>query len=216
MAVEKDVMRDVAEILSPRHTALIIVDMQRDFCCSDGKFAQAGRDISNVEAIVPNIAAVLGSARDSGVFILYLQQFTLPYGRSDGDGWLAFKTRDGKSAEYALIGSSGAEIIDELKPRGNEVCVPKYRPSGFHGTFLDQILRANGIRSVLICGTTTEGCVMATVLDASFHDYYTCVLGDGVASSVDKMQETAIAFMRTRYKIFQSHQILELWDAKKE
>ena len=89
--------------------------------------------------------------------------------------------------------------------------VQKFRPSGFHGTFLDQILRANGIESVLCCGCTTEGCVMATVLDASFHDYYTCIVEDAVATSVSRMQETAMAFLKTRYKVFQTEDILALW-----
>ena len=102
-------------------------------------------------------------------------------------------------------------MVAELAPLPEEVVVQKFRPSGFHGTFLDQILLANGIRSVLITGTTTEGCVMSTVLDASFHDYYTCVVSDGVASSVANMQETALAFLKTRYKILSTEEVVNLW-----
>lgn len=203
--------REPEKILEPGHTALILVDMQEDFCSQDGKFAQAGRDISAVQAIIPNCEALLTGAREAGVFVVHLQQCTLPGQKSDSGGWLAFKTRDGKSAEYALLGSGGARPVAALAPVGDEVVIQKFRPSGFHGTFLDQILRANGVESVLICGTTTEGCVMATVLDASFHDYYTCVVEDGVATSVQNMQETAMAFMKTRYKTFTVNQILEIW-----
>ena len=212
MGKEELCYRDKETILAPGHTALIMVDMQRDFCCEDGKFAQAGRDISDVRAIIPNCRRLLDSARKSGVFVVHLQQVTLPGQRSDSTGWLAFKTRDGKSAEYALLGSVGAETIDELKPEREEVVIQKFRPSGFHGTFLDQILRANQIESVLICGTTTEGCVMATVLDASFYDYYTCVVQDAVASSVDRMQEAAIEFMKTRYKVYRTEEVVSYWN----
>lgn len=208
---KKAILNELKDILSPEHTALIVVDMQRDFCDQDGLFAQAGRDISSVRRIIPHIKKLVKVFRGKRAMVLFLQQVTLPGGRSDNDAWLAFKTRDGKSSEYALLGSKGSEIISELAPLPGEVVVQKYRPSGFHGTFLDQILRANGIRSVLITGTTTEGCVMATVLDASFHDYYTCVVSDAVASSVDKMQETALAFMRTRYKILSTDEVISLW-----
>lgn len=212
MGKEDVCYRKPEEILKPEHTALILVDMQRDFCCEDGKFAMAGRDISSVRAIIPNCRRLLETARKAGVFVVHLQQVTLPEQKSDNAGWLAFKTRDGKSAEYALLGSKGAETICELQPEGTEVVLQKFRPSGFHGTFLDQILRANGVESVMICGTTTEGCVMATVLDASFHDYYTCIAEDAAASSVARMQETAIAFMKTRYKVFSTEETVALWE----
>ena len=206
-------MTDLQAIFAPVHTALIIVDMQKDFCEPDGLFAQAGRDISGVQGIIANIQKLLRCARQRGVLIVYLQQITLASARSDNDAWLAFKQRDRKSPEYALLGSPGADIIPQLCPDKEDVIIQKYRPSAFHGTFLDQILRANGVRSVLITGTTTEGCVMATALDASFHDYYTGVVRDGIASSVAKMQETALAFMQTRYKILTSDQTVALWQS---
>lgn len=203
--------RTPEKILAPAHTALLMIDMQRDFCDDDGKFAQAGRDNTAIKGIIPNCQALLEAARAKGIFVVHLQQVTLPHQQSDNGGWLAFKTRDGKSPEYTLLGSTGAQHIPQLQPQGDEVVVQKFRPSGFHGTFLDQILRANGIESVLCCGCTTEGCVMATVLDASFHDYYTCIVEDAVATSVSRMQETAMAFLKTRYKVFQTEDILALW-----
>ena len=166
---EKHFWTDIKDIFTPIHTALLVVDMQKDFCDPDGQFARAGRDISSVQEIVPNIEKLLNCARQREVFIVYIQQITLPNGRSDNDAWMAFKQRDRKSPEYTLLGSSGAEIISQLSPDKEDVIIQKYRPSAFHGTFLDQILRANDVHSVLITGTTTEGCVMATVLDASFH-----------------------------------------------
>ena len=204
-------MRTVEEIMNPSHTALIVVDMQRDFCTGEGSFARSGLDVSAVRAIIPPVQRLLEAARKAGVLPVFLQQMTLPGAAGDGDAWLAFKTRDGKSPEYALAGSEGMEMIPELSPRREEICVPKCRPSGFHGTFLDQILRANGIRTVLVCGTRTEGCVLATVLDASFYDYYTCVAEDCVASSSLNMQEAALAIMRSRYLMLNSEEIIRLW-----
>jgi nicotinamidase-related amidase len=202
---------DATPFINNDKLALVVVDMQNDFCDPNGSFAKAGRDITSVRGIIKNISSLINTARQNGTLVVYLQQITLPEGKSDSSNWLRFKKRDGKSPEYTILGSEGAEIIEELAPKPNEVVIHKYRPSGFHGTFLDQILRANGIDSVLITGNTTEGCVMATALDASFHDYNTGIVKDGVASSVPKMQETALEFMKTRYKLISTNEVIIMW-----
>lgn len=212
--MKRDILREARDIARPEHTALVIVDMQVDFCCEEGIFAKAGRDISLVRSIISPLADLLEAARSAGVFVAHIQQTTLPNALSDSDSWFAFKTRDRKDPGYTLLGSRGREFLPEFEPKENEVVVPKFRPSAFHGTFLDQILRANGIRTVLVTGETTEGCVMATVLDASFHDYYTCVVEDCVASSVPRMQETALTFMKTRYRMFNASELKEIWGIK--
>ena len=209
--MRNEILHQMEQIIAPEHTALIIVDMQKDFCYDDGKFALAGRDITAVKSIIMPLQKLLFLCRQKGVFIIHIQQTTLPHGYSDNDAWTAFKTRDGKVPTYALMNSEGREIIPELAPLGDEVCISKFRPSSFHGTFLDQILRANGIRTVIVTGETTEGCVMATVLDASFNDYYTCVVEDCVASSVNHMHEVALTFMRERYHLLTLNEIAQIW-----
>src|SRR5699024_7805665 len=77
--------------------------------------------------------------------------------------------------------------------------IRKFRPSSFLGTPLDMVLRARGIESVVVCGVVTQGCVQATVMDASFHNYYTVVPEDAVASFIHAMHENALTFMRSRY-----------------
>lgn len=93
---------DLGKILDPRHTALLMIDMQNDFCDKEGKFAQAGRDASDVIRIVPRCKELLESARSANVMVVHIQQSTLPGQQSDNGGWLAFKTRDGKAPTYAL------------------------------------------------------------------------------------------------------------------
>ena len=212
MSYEKVLLREIRKIVDPEHTALLVVDLQNDFCSPDGLYAKAGRDVSGVQKIIPNVKKLLDAAREIGAFVVFLQQVTLPYTLSDSGAWLAYKTRDGKSAEYALMNSWGADIIDELKPLPTEVVLQKFRSNGFHGTFLDQLLRANGVQTVLCCGTTTEGCMMATALEASFCDYYVGIVSDGAASSLPSMHETALAFMKTRFRILTVDEIIALWE----
>ncbi len=209
---------DLGKILDPAHTALLMIDMQNDFCSPEGKFAQAGRDSSEIIQIVPTCKKLLGAARGANVFVVHIQQCTLPGGQSDNGGWLAFKTRDGKAPTYTTIDTWGCAHIEELRPHNDdedgshfEPIVQKFRPDGFLNTSLDLILQANGIQTVVCCGCTTEGCVMATVMGAAFHNYYTCVAEDAVATSVEGAQEHALWLMRKRYIVRKTDKIISCW-----
>lgn len=206
---------ELKRILAPDKTALIMIDMQNDFVDDKGKFALGGRDASQIKKIVPTCKNLLEAARKAGVFVVHIQQTTLPDEESDTGGWLAFKTRDGKSPTYALIHSWGWETIDDLRPISTEAyfepCIMKFRPDAFLNTPLDSILHANNIKSVICCGCTTEGCVLATVMGAAFHDYYTCVAEDAVATSVDGAHEHAIWLMKKRYIVRRCEEIMNCW-----
>ena len=206
----------LAEVLEPKHTALIIVDMQNDFASENGKFAQSGRDISPVKKIIPQCERILKAAREHGVFVVHIQQTTLPDSQSDSGGWLAFKTRDGKAPSYALYGSWGWEHVEELKPYKDEASmepvVMKFRPDAFLHTQLDMLLRANHIQSVIITGCNTEGCILATVMGSAFHDYYTCVAEDAVATSVPGAHEHAMWLMKKRYIVRTVDEIIKSWE----
>ena len=89
--------------------------------------------------------------------------------------------------------------------------VTKFRPDAFLNTPLDMLLHSNKIESVVCCGCTTEGCVMATVMGAAFHDYYTCVAEDAVATSVDGAHEHAIWLMKKRYIVRNVEEIIGCW-----
>ena len=99
--------------------------------------------------------------------------------------------------------------IDDVDEDGNIVI--KFRPDGFLYTQLDLILQANGIKSVVCCGCTTEGCVLATVMGAAFHNYYTCVAEDAVATSVEGAHEHAIWLMKKRYIVRMTDKIIAQW-----
>jgi len=199
------------EIVAPAHTALLVVDMQNDFCSPGGHFARHGRNVQRTETIVPNIRRLLAAARQAGTFIVYTRQTTLPGLASDSPAWLYFKTRDGKSPDYTLRDTWGAAFIDALRPGPDVTVVEKHRPSAFLGTDLDAILREHGVESVLVAGCLTQGCVQATTTDASYHDYYAVVAGDAVESTSAAMHENALAFLRSRYDVVSTDDITGIW-----
>jgi len=125
---------------------------------------------------------------------------------------LHFATRGPlKPLKYTVEGTEGQQIIPELAPKPGDVVVRKYRSSGFWGTNLDMLLRSNGIKSIVITGATTEGCVESTARDGLFNDYYVIVPEDCVASDDPAQHDASLLLMRHRFDVVPSSEILEMW-----
>jgi nicotinamidase-related amidase len=207
-----EVFDSLAEIVSPEHTALVVVDVQNDCVDPNGWFAQHGKDVTQIQGILPRVVELVEAARAAGVFVVFIEQTTLPANGSDSPAWLYFKTRDGRErTDYTLDGSWGQMTIEALKVGPDDVRVRKFRPSAFHGTSLDKILRAHGIKSVITCGVITQGCVQATTLDASFHDYYTVIARDCIGGFSPELHDNAMTFLESRYDSADVAHLTQLW-----
>jgi ureidoacrylate peracid hydrolase len=206
-----------SEMLDPTHSALLVVDVQNDGISPDGWFAQNGKDVTAALETAPRIVALVEAARAAGVLVVFIQQTTLPDNRSDTPAWLYFKTRDGRTnTDYSKPGTWGHQVIDELRVRDDELRVIKHRPSAFLGTPLDGLLRANRIETVVTCGVVSQGCVQATTMDASFHDYYTVIAEDCIAGYNAALHDNAITFMKSRYDAFQGAELAALWGGSED
>lgn len=203
----------VQELLDPARCALLVIDVQNDFLSDDGHYARHGRDVARMRRMLPALEELIDAARRSGVRVVFVQQSTLPGGASDSDAWLYFKTRDGKSPDYTLDGSWGQELFG-LEPLDGEPRVRKFRPSAFHGTDLAEQLRATGVDTVVTAGVLTQGCVLATTLDASFNDFYTVVARDAVAGPNAELHDLALVFLDSRYDCLDNAAIVRSWRAK--
>jgi nicotinamidase-related amidase len=214
----KQVLTELDELVDPGHTALVVVDMQRDFVEPDGLFARLGIDVSMYAAARLRMAALLAAARDRGVLVVHLQNTALPGRRSDSPAQIRFNLRmhaaarlSGPPLRYTVPGTPGHELVPDLAARPDELVVRKYRSSGFWGTNLDLLLRSNGIRTVLMSGCTTEGCVDSTARDAMFNDYYVVVAEDAVASDDAQQHEAALLLMRHRFDVVTAEQVEATW-----
>jgi nicotinamidase-related amidase len=206
------VYSEMTEILTPAHTALLVVDMQNDFVHPDGWFAREGRELTNIIQMVPNVTRLLPIARCAGVLPIFIEQVTLSNSASDPPAWLYFKTRDGRRrTDYTIQGSWGQSTADEVGKAPSDLCIEKRRPSAFHKTALNETLGSHSIESVAVCGVVTQGCVQATVLDASFHNYYTVVIEDCVQSFDQPLHDNALTFMRSRYDVVTLNDLQKLW-----
>ena len=214
----KEVYTDLAEIVDPRHTALVLVDMQRDFVAPDGLFGTLGIDLSMYDETLPRLAGLLAAARHHGVAVIHVQNTALAEGRSDSPAQVRFNLRmhaaarrGGPPLTYTVPGTPGHEFVRELAPERSEPVVRKYRSSGFWGTNLDLVLRSNGIKTVVVTGCTTEGCVESTARDAMFCDYYVVVAADCVGSDDREQHDASMLLMRHRFDLAASDEIMDLW-----
>jgi nicotinamidase-related amidase len=216
----KEIPTELAELVDPTATALAIVDMQNDCCAVGGSADLAGADLSMYGDITPRIAALADACRRAGVPVIHVRIHTLPDGRSDSPAWIRFRMRANKNYDpsnegiwhFTLEGSWGAAFIDELQPQQGDLVVTKFRSSAFADTNLDLLLRSNGIRTLMVAGCTTEGCVESTVRDACFYDYFPLVVRDCVGSDVPALHEASMLVMSAyRADVADSAEIMAAW-----
>ena len=205
----REVLDTLEELVDPRWTAVLAIDIQNDFCMPQGHFHRYGKDVAQMAPAVARMVSFVGRAQALGLRTIFLRQLSLPDGRMDSPAWLRFKTRDGKAPDYALPGTWGGQFVDGLVVRPQDWVVDKFRPDGFIGTHLDHLLRTQAIQSVIVVGTTTEGCIESTVRSASYHDHYVVVVEDAVASPNADLHEGSLRFFRARYPTHDSAQVLQ-------
>jgi nicotinamidase-related amidase len=215
----KQVFTELSELVDPAHAALVVVDMQRDFCEPGGAFDRLGVDISMYPEMIPHVARLIDGARRAGVPLIYIQMTTLPGRRMDSPAQLRFNLRlhlasnaEGEPLRYAADGSQGQEILPELAPREGDMIVKKWRSSAFWGTNLDMLLRSNGIQTLIVTGCTTEGCVESTARDALFNDYYVVIVPDCVASDDRAQHDASMLLMKHRFDLATSDDLLAVWN----
>jgi nicotinamidase-related amidase len=215
----KRVFTELAELVDPAHTALLLIDMQRDFIDPDGLFGQLGIDLSMYTESRPRLEALLAGARRNGILVVHVQNTALPGRMSDSPAQIHFNLkmheaarRDGPPLRYTVPGSAGHEFAAGFVPLEDELVVRKYRSSGFWGTNLQLLLRSNGIETVVVGGCTTEGCVESTARDAMFNDYYVVIPEDCVASDDLAQHEASMLLMRNRFDLATGDRIQQVWD----
>jgi nicotinamidase-related amidase len=166
---------------TPGHAALVVVDVQNDFCSPQGSLpAGYGFDLQFVEAMVPRLQGLIEAARRAGIPVIFVRTVHDP--SNDSPAWLD-RLGDGneRTGVTCRTGSWGAELFCVAPALGDHVVV-KHRFSAFVGTNLAIILRSLGVSSVLFTGVATEVCVESTLRDGLFHDFYVTLVQDCAAS----------------------------------
>ncbi|MBF0373854.1 MAG: cysteine hydrolase [Alphaproteobacteria bacterium] len=172
----------------PASTALIVIDMQRDFLEPGGFGAALGNDVSLLAPAIAPCRALLDAFRAGGLTIIHTREAHRPdlgdcppAKRLRGDARLRIGDA-GPMGRILVIGEPGVEIIPELAPLPDERVVDKPGKGAFHATGLDEMLRASGIRSLIFAGVTTEVCVQTSMREANDRGYE-CLLAEDATES---------------------------------
>ena len=172
-------------------TALVIIDMQRDFMEPGGFGETLGNDVSQLARAVQPIAAVLAVVRDAGLLVVHTREGHLP-DLSDAPpaklerGAPSLRIGDpGPMGRILIRGEAGHDIIPELYPLDSEIVIDKPGKGAFYATELSDILRKYGIENLLVCGVTTEVCVNTTVREANDRGFE-CVLVEDCCGATDR------------------------------
>ncbi|MGH9549162.1 MAG: cysteine hydrolase family protein, partial [Terriglobales bacterium] len=195
--------------LNPDRTALLVIDMQRDFLRPEGYMAQAGLDIAPLITVIGPVGTVLAEARTAGLLIVHTREGHL----SDLSDCAAYKLERSRRAG-AEIGSKGPlgrllvrgevghDFVDDLRPWAGEIVIDKPGYGAFEHTALQQVLTTRGIETLIMTGITTEVCVSSTLRAAVDLGYRCITVGDACASSDQALHQSALAMIDVEGGIF--------------
>lgn len=187
-------------------TALVVVDMQNDFCHADGWFGCKGIDVTPMCKPIAPIGTLVEALRAAGSHIVWLN-WGIRADRANLPASVLYRgKRSADTAGYGEVSSSGhgpslvqgswgAAQIDQLPARAGDVSVNKHRLSGFWDTELDSLLRAAGVTTLLFTGINTDRCVFSTLQDAGFLGYDCVLVEDACATPSPQYVTDAILFL---------------------
>jgi ureidoacrylate peracid hydrolase len=182
----RPLLTTLGEKVEPRHTALLVIDVQNDFCAEGGMMHREGNDLADVQEMAGALPRLLDAARDAGALVVFVRNVdSTEENHYLSDVWLEQAARR-RSGSYTVWPVCGAESWEgdfyTVRPLPEEPVITKHRFSAFHNTDLETVLRAHSIRSVVLAGVATNVCVETTAREAFVRDYYVVFLSDGTAT----------------------------------
>ena len=208
MRLEIDAAEPYGFVCETDRTALLVIDMQRDFLEPGGFGELLGNDVSLLARAVAPTGRLLAAARAAGMTVVHTREGHRP-DLSDCPptklrrGRLSVGIGDpGPMGRVLVRGEVGHEIVPELAPAAGEPVIDKPGKSAFYATELETILRNRGIESLWVTGVTTEVCVNTTVREANDRGFECLVLEDCVGSYFPEFQRAALAMIKAQGGIF--------------
>jgi ureidoacrylate peracid hydrolase len=179
-------LKTLSDKVRPEHCAILIVDVQNDFCAEGGAMHREGRDLTLVKAMVPRLAQLVTAARAAKVPCVWIRNvYNTGPNWYLSETWLEQAERRRRGAYLTIpVCEPNAWNGDfyEITPLPDEVIVTKHRYGAFESSDLDLVLRSQGIRTVIMTGVATNVCVETTARQAFLRDYYVVFLNDCTAT----------------------------------
>jgi len=211
------ILRSLEAKVDPRHTALIVIDVQNDFCAPGGMMDKEGLDLSLAQAMGDRMPALIDAARKAGSTVVFVRNVYSSSGNSYlSDVWLEQATRRrGESytkRDVCAADSWEGDFYGDIAPLPGEAIITKHRYSAFHNTDLQTVLRANGIRTVVLAGVATNVCVETTAREAFIRDFYVVFLDDGTATYAEADHAATLSIIDRNFgQVATIAEVVDVW-----
>jgi len=189
-------------------TALMVIDVQKDFCYPKGFLDRNGKNILYMQTIMPKLQEVVDKAREIGVRVIFIKSHFDE--KFLGPSMRIRKKSLGRTEDVCSEGSWGSELI--IMPKPEDIIIVKHSYSGFIGTSLEHILRKEGIESLIISGVLTNVCCESTLRDGFMLGFNTILLRDCCASDNFKAHNETIYNVSNYFGwVYTSDILLNFW-----
>ena len=189
---------------APAGTALVVIDMQRDFIERGGFGEALGNDVSRLAAIVPTVRDLLAWARGHGIRVVHTREGHRPDladcpPAKRQRGQPALRIGDaGPMGRILVDGQPGNDIVPDLAPRSGETVIVKPGKGAFYATALDEMLSSQRITHLLLAGVTTEVCVQTTMREANDRGYECLLVEDATESYFPEFKQATLAMIHAQ------------------
>src|SRR3989344_8691444 len=199
---------NLKEIVIPNTMALIVIDMQNDFCSNEGIYKRYSEDFMLIQKTIPNVQNLTNTAKDFGILTVFVRslfdnKYKLPH--------LIEKHRAlGINEEIWKEGSWGTELY--IAPSKSDPIITKHNEDAFLYTFLDPLLKKHNVKTVVLAGLLTEKCIETTARSAQLRGYFVIVPEDCIGSDKKLCHEGLVNTMRNMFMhITDSEELVRLW-----
>ena len=196
--------------IDAKTTALIVIDVQGDFCADGGYMAGYGFDLSALRKPIPQIQALLSACRENSITVVHTRETFAP-DLSDVQAHRLWRGVDGQGVAVGDRGPNGRylikdepcwEIIPEVAPIAGEAIFDKPSYGAFSTTAIHAYLQDKGIRDLIFAGLTSDCCIHTTVREALDHGYDTLTVSDATAAGTEEVHEAAIRLLIKKSGVF--------------
>ena len=223
MATQEKLLTTLEELVDPEYAGLVVIDMQNDFCHQDGFFGRGGNDarghgqkpvdLNLIEEMAPNLLKLIDAARSAGIRIYFIRNFGDD--RNLPPMMRLRKLRIGRTRVLCPEKAWGGEQYDGFVPQPGDTVIKKHVNSAFIGTDLQEILKKDGIKSIMVTGVATNICCESTIRDGSMMGFYIVIPRDCVGGYNREAHEDSLSLIDFNWGwVTTSEEITALWQKR--
>jgi len=203
------------QYLNPKGSALILVDIQNDFCHEEGACSKMGRDVTAAQEIIPKVEQLMENARELKIPIIFIQMTQDEHTISDAWTYRPRPAGFTDPLDICKKGTWGTGFY-KVSPSEEDIIVEKHRYSAFIATELDMILRNLNCKSIILTGVATNVCVESTARDGFMLDYHVTVVKDASAGYIPELHEATFGNIQNSFGMaLETNEIITYWSKLK-